>query len=112
MLQYILALSFSLGIFAVKPLTGQKPVTLQGKISDQTSGKSLKGVKINPLEMPQRKTITRARGQFSMALPTGDYQVEFTCPGYRPDTIWLAVRQNSKWNIELERITPAKPANK
>lgn len=79
----------------------QERVTLNGYIRDAANGEELIGVTVY---IPQvtSGTTSNSYGFYSLTVPAGDYQVQFSYVGFRTLTLDLELRENMTRNIELE----------
>src|SRR5688572_9203133 len=79
----------------------QERVTLNGYIRDAANGEELIGVTVY---IPQVKagTTSNSYGFYSITVPPGDYQVQFSYVGFRTLTLDLALTENVTRNIDLE----------
>ena len=78
----------------------QEKFTLSGTISDLNSNETLIGVNIY---VPALKlgTTTNAYGFYSMTLPEGTYDFEFSYVGYQTIVESIAMTENVKKNLSL-----------
>lgn len=80
--------------------TAQDKYTVNGYVKDASNGEELIGVTIY---IPQIKAgaVTNAYGFYSITLPSGTYEMQYSYVGYTPHTITIAVEKNIAYNIEL-----------
>ncbi|MDH4091504.1 MAG: TonB-dependent receptor [Cyclobacteriaceae bacterium] len=92
----LFAMLLLLSIFA----TAQDKYTVNGYVKDASNGEELIGVTIY---IPQIKagTITNAYGFYSITLPSGTYEMQYSYVGYTPHTITIAVEKNIAYNVEM-----------
>lgn len=78
----------------------QGKVTLNGYVKDQANGEELIGVSVY---LPKLKagTVTNAYGFYSLTLPPGSYEVQYSYLGYAFQTITVTLDKDVSSNIEL-----------
>jgi len=76
--------------------------TLSGYILDRETGEVLIGATVFIPELV-KGTITNAYGFYSITLPEGDYNAEFSYVGYEKMTIPVRLHTNIPRNVRLER---------
>ena len=78
----------------------QEKVTLNGYVKDATNGEELIGVTVY---IPQLKagTITNPYGFYSITLPKGSYEIQYSYLGYKFQSINMDLNNNVANNIEL-----------
>ena len=75
--------------------------TISGFIKDKESGESLIGATIL-LKGTQIGTITNGYGYFSMTLPKGNYDIEFSYIGYIRERQHIELNKDIKINLDLQ----------
>ena len=89
-------------LFTFLQLTGtaQDKVTLNGYVKDSSNGEELIGVTVY---LPELKagTVTNSYGFYSITLPKGTYDVQFSYVGYSFQTIKVELSQDVVKNVEL-----------
>ncbi len=77
-----------------------KKFTISGEIKDAKNGEELIGASVS---IPSLKvgTVTNAYGFYSLSVPTGNYEVEYTYLGYKTTVKKIELSQNTRLNIEL-----------
>ncbi len=88
-------------------LQAQEKYTLSGYVRDAGAGETLVGANIIVVEGGgSAGTVTNAYGFYSLSLPEGEYEIQVSYLGYQPRTFSVALRQETRLNIELkeERI--------
>ena len=70
----------------------QDKVTLNGYVKDASNGEELIGVTIY---IPQMKAgaVTNAYGFYSLTVPKGTYELQFSYLGYTTQTVTLEIEQ-------------------
>ncbi len=79
---------------------GQEKVTLNGYVKDASNGEELIGVTVF---IPQLKAgaVTNAYGFYSITLPKGTYEVQYSYVGYTFQTVTVELEKDLANNIEL-----------
>lgn len=78
--------------------------TISGFLSDQSSGESLPGAFVFVRDLG-RGTSTNAFGFYSLRLPKGMYDVEYSYIGFDSKKVSLSLAQNEKQDMRLEQIS-------
>jgi hypothetical protein len=80
--------------------SGQQIYTLNGKITDETTGEDLIGATV--LEAGSGKgTATNSYGFYSLSLPEGQYIIKFSYIGYKNEERNIILTKNQVINIEI-----------
>lgn len=79
---------------------GQSKFTLSGTISDASNGEGLIGATIRTVK-DSKGTITNVYGFYSLTLPTGSYEIEYSFIGYEKQTITIDLTEDIVNNLEL-----------
>lgn len=96
-MKYFLLLSFSLLTFAV---TAQDKVTINGYIKDASNGESLIGATVY-IRSAGVGATTNVYGFYSLTLPAGSYDIEFTYVGYAKQLISKELNANFRLDVEM-----------
>jgi len=80
---------------------GQQNYTLSGSVSDAETGEDLIGVTIYDLESSMG-TTTNSYGFYSLSLPAGWYNIQYSYLGYTTLEYDVELNKNQTFNIELE----------
>ena len=78
----------------------QDKVTLNGYVKDSSNGEELIGVTVYLPEL-RAGTVTNSYGFYSITLPKGIYEVQFSYLGYSLQTIKVELSQDVVKNVEL-----------
>ena len=78
-----------------------KTYTLSGTLADKLTGEFLIGVNIYFPEL-MTGTVTNEYGYYSMSLPEGKYQVDYSYTGFRKTSKEITLNQNQHLDIKLE----------
>lgn len=79
----------------------QEKFTLSGTIKDSTTGESMIGVKIRPLELSGIGAICNEYGFYSLTLPAGTYTFSVVYPTFKEFSKVIKLDQNIVLNINL-----------
>jgi len=82
----------------------QQRFTLSGYVRDSENGEELIGVGVY---IPSRSsgTVTNAYGFYSLTLPPGEYELNFSSVGYSPKRVKAILDQNKTMDIQLDPET-------
>lgn len=75
---------------------------ISGTITDATTGETLIGATIKLRELPQASGSSNAYGFYSIAAPTGLYQIDASYIGYKTKTHTLRLAQDTSLHISLQ----------
>lgn len=75
-------------------------VTLSGYVKEAASGETLIGASVFVKEL-QIGTTTNEYGFYSMSVPTGDYNVEFSYLGFDTQVKTFSLSENTKYDVEM-----------
>ena len=78
--------------------------TLNGYLTDDTSGEPLIGANVYELDQG-RGAATNLYGFYSLTLPAGSHRIRFSSLGYQPDTLMLLLTQDTTVNLTLTPTT-------
>lgn len=79
-----------------------KKFYLTGFIKDSTNGEFLPGAFLN-IKNLKTGTMANGYGFFSIALPTGTYEIEFSFLGYKPKIQTVEISKNTKIDFDLNQ---------
>jgi hypothetical protein len=79
----------------------QEKATLNGYVKDASNGEELIGVTVYVPEL-KAGTITNAYGFYSITLPKGTYDVQYSYLGYSLQKFTAELNQNIAHNVELQ----------
>ncbi|HEU4555708.1 MAG TPA: carboxypeptidase-like regulatory domain-containing protein [Chitinophaga sp.] len=99
-----LILLLSLGCFLLQGLTlhAQQRFTVSGYVKDQQNGESLIGISVSKAGT-SLGTVTNEYGFFSLTLPAGDHELQFSYIGYATIKQTIHLTRNQQLNIKLEK---------
>jgi hypothetical protein len=89
-------LIFNIALFA------QKRHTVSGTVSDASTGEMLIGASITVSELPGTGVTTNSYGYFSLTLPDGNYNFEFSYLSYNTKILKLNLVENKQVEVKLE----------
>lgn len=98
MIRFLLVSTFLFCSFVTA--RSQEKVTLNGYVKDAGNGEELIGVTVY---IPQLKagTTTNPYGFYSITVPPGAYDVQYSYVGYKTQVISLSMEKNESMNVEL-----------
>lgn len=97
MIRILLAVVFITSSFAA---WAQEKFTLNGYVKDAANGEELIGVSVYIPEL-KAGTVTNSYGFYSLTLPKGTYDVQFSYLGYTLQKLSVSLDRNIENNIEL-----------
>lgn len=93
-------LTISLLFFEVS-LSGQSNFTLSGYLSDAESGETLIAANVFVADDPTKGTTTNTYGFYSLSLPEGEYQINFSYLGYTSRIETINLDADTRLNVTL-----------
>lgn len=82
-------------------------ITVSGYITEKGSGESM--ISASVFEQNSRKgTVTNTFGFYSLTLPAGNFDLQFSYVGYSPEFLKIEISKDTIINIELETATTLK----
>ena len=79
----------------------QNKVTLNGYIKDKSNGEELIGVTVYFPEL-KAGTTSNAYGFYSITIPAGTYEVQYSYLGYQLQSMTLELNRDTERNLEME----------
>ncbi len=98
MIKHFLVLNF---ILYATVVWSQEKVTLNGYVKDADNGEELIGVTVYIPEL-KAGAVTNAYGFYSITVPKGTYEVQYSYLGYKFQSIRMDMSQNVAHNVELK----------
>ncbi|SFE60368.1 Outer membrane receptor for ferrienterochelin and colicins [Chitinophaga sp. CF118] len=95
----VLVLLFS--TIAVKQTLAQRKYTINGIISDKTTGETLIGASIRVLPQLKYSSSSNNYGFYAILFPEGQYTLVVSYTGYKQDTISISLTKNLTRNVAL-----------
>ncbi|WP_346238730.1 TonB-dependent receptor [Niabella insulamsoli] len=102
---------FLLFIFSAIAATSQQKHTLSGTIRSQRSGETIIGASVRSINGTEG-TVSNEYGFFSLTLPEGDYEIEFSAISFETSVEQIKLTENFSKNIllpdevkDLEQVT-------
>ena len=80
----------------------QEKYTLNGYVTDASNGEALIGATVYVREI-ESGTATNVYGFYSLTLPSGSYEVEFSYIGYDSKVIPVTLNEETRVDVELEQ---------
>src|SRR4030095_9110295 len=98
MIRYLL---FSVFMLFITVALSQDKVTLNGYVKDADNGEELIGVTVFIPEL-NAGAITNAYGFYSITVPKGTYEIQYSSLGYKIQSITKELSGNTANNVELK----------
>ncbi len=92
----------SLILIAGPVLLAQDKFTLNGYVTDASNGEALIGATVYIREV-ESGTATNVYGFYSLTLPSGEYEVEFSYIGYETKLVPVSLNEETRIDIELSQ---------
>src|SRR5690625_6892794 len=89
---------FNLFFFAVTAIFAQN-YTVSGYVTDE-QGEPLLGVHVEVLQQ-NKGAVTDYEGTYSLTLPKGNYQLEYSSLGYKAEIVQLEVNKNIQVDVVM-----------
>lgn len=90
-----------LAAFSIFQANAQKTFSVSGKITDAKNGEELIGASVS-ISSLKTGTTTNSYGFYSLTIPEGTHEVEFSYLGYISQKKTIVLNQNQKISIELQ----------
>jgi hypothetical protein len=90
-----------LAAFSIFQANAQKTLSVSGKITDAKNGEELIGASVS-ISSLKTGTTTNSYGFYSLTIPEGTHEVEFSYLGYISQKKTIVLNQNQKISIELQ----------
>ena len=94
-------LLFSVFMLSVTVALSQDKVTLNGYVKDADNGEELIGVTVYIPEL-KAGAVTNAYGFYSITVPKGTYEIQYSYLGYKFQSIKKELSGNTGYNVELK----------
>ncbi len=94
-------LLFSVFMLSVTVALSQDKVTLNGYVKDADNGEELIGVTVYIPEL-KAGAVTNAYGFYSITVPKGTYEIQYSYLGYKFQSIKKELSGNTAYNVELK----------
>ncbi|CAN5163403.1 TonB-dependent receptor [soil metagenome] len=98
---FYLCTTFIVVLFSISPLFAQEKFTISGYIRDSSTGEELIGAAVTIKELSGTGTITNTYGFYSLTLPKGNFQINYSFIGYEGKSIEVELQNPQIINIEL-----------
>ncbi|SHG54046.1 TonB-dependent Receptor Plug Domain [Chryseolinea serpens] len=94
------SLSFAVFFLISVVALGQEKVTLNGYVRDVSNGEELIGVTVYIPKM-SAGTVTNPYGFYSLTLPKGTYEIQFSYVGYAVQTVTVDLQGDVERNVDM-----------
>lgn len=88
--------------FIVVPVFSQRNYTVKGRIKGAENNDILVGVTVGIKEFPQQGSFSDDKGDYSLTLPAGEYNLIFKLLGYNTREIKIKLDKDKTQNVDLE----------
>jgi outer membrane receptor protein involved in Fe transport len=95
-------LGICLLLMQVRYAHAQQRYTVSGYVKDQQNGESLIGISVSKAGT-SLGTVTNEYGFYSLTLPAGDHEIQFSYIGYAPIKMNVSLKSNKNLDIKLEK---------
>ncbi len=89
-------------LMQVRHAYAQQKYTVSGYVKDQQNGESLIGISVSKAGTGLG-TVTNEYGFYSLTLPAGDHEIQFSYMGYAPIKMNVSLKSNKNLDIKLEK---------
>jgi hypothetical protein len=89
-------------LMQVRHAYAQQKYTVSGYVKDQQNGESLIGISVSKAGTGLG-TVTNEYGFYSLTLPAGDHEIQFSYIGYAPIKMSVSLKSNKNLDIKLEK---------
>lgn len=89
-------------LMQVRHAYAQQKYTVSGYVKDQQNGESLIGISVSKAGTGLG-TVTNEYGFYSLTLPAGDHEIQFSYIGYAPIKMNVSLKSNKNLDIKLEK---------
>lgn len=98
----LMLLGVCLLLMQTRHACAQQKYTVSGYVKDQQNGESLIGISVSKAGT-SLGTVTNEYGFFSLTLPAGDHEIQFSYIGYAPIKMNVSLKSNKNLDIKLEK---------
>ncbi|MVT10406.1 TonB-dependent receptor [Chitinophaga tropicalis] len=98
----IMLLSLCLLLLREQHANAQQRYTVSGYVKDQQNGESLIGISVSKAGT-SLGTVTNEYGFYSLTLPAGEHDIQFSYIGYAPMKMHVSLKGNKTLDIKLEK---------
>lgn len=95
-------LGLCLLLMQVRHAYAQQKYTVSGYVKDQQNGESLIGISVSKAGTGLG-TVTNEYGFYSLTLPAGDHEIQFSYIGYAPVKMNVSLKSNKNLDVKLEK---------
>ncbi|UPK68577.1 TonB-dependent receptor [Chitinophaga filiformis] len=98
----LMLLGACLLLIQVRHASAQQKFTVSGYVKDQQNGESLIGISVSKAGT-SLGTVTNEYGFYSLTLPAGDHEIQFSYIGYAPVKMSVSLRSNKNLDVKMEK---------
>lgn len=98
----LMLLGACLLLIQVRDASAQQKFTVSGYVKDQQNGESLIGISVSKAGT-SLGTVTNEYGFYSLTLPAGDHEIQFSYIGYAPVKMSVSLRSNKNLDVKMEK---------
>ncbi|SHN37141.1 TonB-dependent receptor domain-containing protein [Chitinophaga sp. CF418] len=98
----LMLLGVCLLLMQVRHACAQQKYTVSGYVKDQQNGESLIGISVSKAGT-SLGTVTNEYGFYSLTLPAGDHEIQFSYIGYAPVKMSVSLKSNKNLDVKLEK---------
>ncbi len=88
-------------LFTTTALLAQPRFTISGTVKEKSSGETLSGATVTVLEKPGMGVIANEYGFYSLSLPKGNYTLQFSFTGRKPESVSIKLDSSITVSIYL-----------
>ncbi|PWV49032.1 TonB-dependent receptor [Chitinophaga sp. S165] len=98
----LMLLGVCLLLMQTRHACAQQKYTVSGYVKDQQNGESLIGISVSKAGT-SLGTVTNEYGFFSLTLPAGDHEIQFSYIGYAPIKMSVSLKSNKNLDVKMEK---------
>ncbi|MCF6404714.1 TonB-dependent receptor [Chitinophaga filiformis] len=98
----LMLLGVCLLLMQVRHACAQQKYTVSGYVKDQQNGESLIGISVSKAGTGLG-TVTNEYGFYSLTLPAGDHEIQFSYIGYAPIKMSVSLKSNKNLDVKMEK---------
>ncbi len=98
----LMLLGVCLLLMQTRHACAQQKYTVSGYVKDQQNGESLIGISVSKAGT-SLGTVTNEYGFFSLTLPAGDHEIQFSYIGYAPIKMSVSLKSNKDLDVKMEK---------
>ncbi|WP_089836845.1 TonB-dependent receptor [Chitinophaga filiformis] len=98
----LMLLGVCLLLMQARHACAQQKYTVSGYVKDQQNGESLIGISVSKAGTSMG-TVTNEYGFYSLTLPAGDHEIQFSYIGYAPIKMSVSLKSNKNLDVKMEK---------